>query len=78
MEQKRRISPSLVLDSLTIDEATVFPSQELDFFQSLSLYFFTGQKSCFDSEEYIDTHPPSLKFYCNLDPLQIHFRKRLK
>lgn len=58
-------------------EAAVL-SQDLASPQSLSLCSLLSRRSHWDCKEFIDTHPPSLKFYGNIDPLEIHFTEVLK
>lgn len=53
-------------------------SQDLASPQSLSLCSLLSWWSRWDCKEFIDTHPPSLKFYGNIDPLEIHFTEVLK
>lgn len=62
---------------VTLLEAAIL-SQDLACPQSLSLCSLPGWRNCSDCKEFIDTHPPSLKFYGNIDPLEIHFTEVLK
>lgn len=62
---------------VTLLEAAV-QSQTLAAPQSLSLCSQPDWQSRLDCKEFIDTHPPSLKFYGNTDPLEIHFTEILK